>query len=141
VKNRILIALCLVLVLAVPNVVLARGPLTNIWASWANVTIQPDTITYTFPFDTRDVFIKNSSAVAIVVNLTGGTINSSNGWSNAGGLNYLNRNYLSDNLVTPSVIQIDAGDEISMSDYVTDSISMVAIGASAASPVTIIVTY
>jgi len=141
VKNRILIALCLVLVLAVPNVVFARGPLTNIWASWANVNIQPNTITYTFPYDTRDVFIKNSSSVAIVVDLTGGTIPTTNTWSVALGYDRVNRNYVSNNMVTPSIIQIDAGDEITLSDYVTDSISMVAIGSSAASPVTIIVTY
>lgn len=101
----------------------ARGALTNTFASWYNVTTAQTTIT--LPFKSRDVLIVNGDTTdALCVSLKGETLG----------------NACTDTVPVDSSINLAGGQEIYLTDFLTDTISLKAL-SSAASPVTVIVTY
>ena len=100
-----------------------RGALTNTWASWYTVTTAETNIAWSF--NSRDIWISNGDGTSnVCVNLRGGTTTGTD-CVVAGSAN---------------VIQIDAGDSVYLSDFITNAISLIASGPSA-SPVSVVVTY
>lgn len=125
--KKFLIILVLVLI-ATPVFAQARGPLSNVSASWYTVTAAQTTIT--FPFKTRDLYIHNGDAADLVcVDLRGGTIpaNCVTDLTADGGF--------------ASIVQLPFGQAFSaLNDFVTESISLKSLSATA-SPVTVIATF
>ncbi len=116
------LALTLILMLVcVPAFAQNRGTLTNVFASWVTVTQANTTITP--PYNSRDVWIHNASAVDISVNLRGETIET-DGYSDT----------------TESTFTLNGTSDFYASDFVTDSITMRSTAA-AASPVSVVITY
>ena len=100
-----------------------RGALPNQFASWYTVTTSN---TITFPFNSRDITIHNGSTVIVCVDLKGDTITSA---------------CVDDGSAIPSIVQLDANTAISLSDYITNAITLRSIDESSASPVSVVVTY
>lgn len=115
-----LILVLILMLFCVPAFAQRRGPLQNIFASWYTVTTSQ---TITFPYNSRDLTIHNASAIDIVVDVRGNTIDT---------------DFINDGSATTFQLQ---GDEIlTLRDYITDSISLMSAGASA-SPISVIATY
>ena len=122
-----------ILILAVPAH--ARGPLSNIFASWYNVTTATTTIT--LPFQSRDVLIWNGSATALVISLMGESIPTDDAAESPAAADI---GHVSASSTRPTIIQIDDDKEIYLTDFRTSSITMRTITGTA-SPVSVIVTY
>ena len=123
--KKVLIAIFILM--ACPLMALAqnRGRLSNMYASWANVSHASDT-NFTFPYSVRDLYIRNgASNTNVCVDLTGST--TPDGCFSA---SYTN----------PTVILLEANSEIRLYDIATSSIAVRGITGSA-SPVTVIATY
>jgi len=126
-------AVILGLVLALSMVVFVVTPVfaqprTNVWASWTNVANTQ--ITWTFPYDSRDLIIQNGSTETVCVSLRGNTINAdADGDGDRCTCD-----------ATDDCVQLDGDCEISLYDFVTNSVSFLAAGSDA-SPITVIVTY
>ena len=129
-KKLLLTALILVLLVPLAH---ARGAVTqNSWASWVNMSGDSMT-TWQMPlvrtgvrYKTRDIWIRNGDAtVDVCVDLKGGTITGT---------------CLTNDINTHSIFMLDADSEIHFDDYLTDTITALAVGADA-SPVSIIVTW
>jgi len=129
--KKFFLALIVLTLLTTPAFAQNRGALTNIYASWVNVTANSQKV-FTLPNTSRDVYILNGDASnAICVDLRGGTIP-----------NNCVTNLSLDLQGTPGIIQIPKASDIHLlSDYITGAISVKAIGGATASPVTVIVTY
>ena len=111
----------LILLIAVPVFARGRAPLTNTYAVWNDVTTGT---TVTLPYNSRDVWIHNGSAVDICVSLRGDAIPST---CVAG--------------TTDSVFQLDGTASYYAQDFVTNSITFRSITGLSASPVSVIITY
>jgi hypothetical protein len=98
-----------------------RGPLQNVYASWASVTAST---TLAFPYNSRDLTIHNASAVDVIVDLRGNTIDSDGifGFNN-------------------STFQLQGDETITFTDYVTNAVSFKSSTGAVASPVSVIATY
>jgi hypothetical protein len=108
-----------------------RGTLTNQWASWVSLTVGSQQ-TFTFADKSRDIWLRNGDASATVyIDLQGGTI-----VSTKNGV----QSYVSASATNPSIIQLDPDSDVTLSDYQTNSISMIT-GHATASPVTVIATF
>ena len=128
------IILLIMVFLATPVFASKRGALTNVYASWASVTTNK---TFAFPYfnertgeriKSRDLTIHNASAIDIVVDLKGNTID--------------DQTYLSGvNQLDNSTFQLKGDEIITFVDYVTDAVSVMSATGVAASPVSVIATY
>ena len=98
-----------------------RGTLQNVYASWVSVTAST---TLTFPFNSRDLTIHNASAVDVIVDLRGNTID-------ADGIFGFNN----------STFQLQGDEIITLHDYVTGAVSFKSSTGAVASPVSVIATY
>lgn len=111
------------LIMLLPSVVLAqnRGALRNAFASWYTVSATAQT-TVLMPFESRDIYIRNGDSDALCVSLNGSILDNS---CTATKIN--------------QVIQLDGDSDLTLRDYVTDSITLRGVSAEA-SPVTVIIT-
>lgn len=96
-------------------------PRPNSWSSWT--TVSSSQITWTFPYESRDITISNDSAYPICVSLKGETIPAN-----------------CDCNASAQCFQIEDS-SISLIDVVTGSISMRRGSVNDASPVSVIVNY
>ena len=129
-----LLILVTILLLCVPVAeAQQRGALTNVYASWANVTNE-SVVTFSWGHDSRDVLIINgdaTSADGICVNLKGTDIGDDSDYA-GGGCD-------TDNGLDTAT-KLMGGDELYLSDFISSGISVKAIGQDA-SPVSVVVTY
>lgn len=102
----------------------------NYWASWASVT--QTAVTWTFPFKTREVNVHNGSSVPVCISFNGATIlnNVCTSPTSTAQAQY------GDN----KVFQIGANQILLLQDFVTSSVTLQS-SATAASPVSVVVTY
>lgn len=106
----------------------ARGALTNVFASYVSVNNNTNA-TITFPANSRDLFILNDSGQKICVAPDGGTIAlTPSGYC----VNSTNGN---------KIFQMATGTQLYLADYVTGSVSFRNTGGTAASPISVVVTY
>jgi len=131
VKRFSILILSLVLISTVAHAQ-NRGPLPGIYASWASVEPGVGT-TFTFPYNSRDVYIRNGSAKEVFIDLKGGTlpVTLTDG---------LVSTYKSISPTLPSVIALDSNSDLTLHDFVTGGITVTSSG-STASPVSVLVTY
>jgi len=122
-KKVLLSVLVLALMVPCAYAQVARGPLQNVFASWASVT--STATTFTPPNNSRDVTIHNGSAIDICVNLTGGAIP---------------QGCVSASKVNPKIFQLNGTATVTLRDYVTSAVSIKSVAADA-SPVSVIITY
>jgi len=113
----------LILMVAVPA--FARSRTSNTYSSWVSVVNETMT-TITFPADSRDILIDNGSAVDVCVSLNGSTFGGSC--------------YMSVASTLHDVMQLGAGQQITLQDFITDSIT-IRSAAGTASPISVIITY
>jgi hypothetical protein len=121
VKRSCIIFLVLSLLAPLPVSEAQRVVKANVYASWFNVTTTQTTIA--LPFTSREVTIQNGSANDVWISTNGQTIDQRGVTE-----------------TSTSIFQLDGASSITLSDYLTDTISMRAVGA-AASPVSVVVTY
>ncbi len=107
-----------------------RGVMTNVFASWYNVSQQR---AITLPFPSRDIYVRNGSSVAVCLDLLGGTTFT----QDAGGTG---DRCVSSSVTQPSIIQIGATSDFRIVDFRTTALTLDRLGATA-SPVTVIITY
>ena len=119
--KKLLTTIAILTLLATPALAQRRGAQTNVFASWVSVT---GTQTITFPYNSRDIWIHNGSAVDIYVDLKGREI--------------LAQGY---NVAQDSTIQLNGTADLYLTDYVTGGISVFSTTGAAASPVSVLVTY
>lgn len=103
----------------------------NVWASWASVT--QTSVTWTFPYKSREINVHNGSSIPVCVAFNGATITQSCTSPTGFGVNGTQTN---DN----RVFQLGANQILLLQDFVVPSITLQSAGA-AASPVSVIVTY
>ena len=113
--------LVLALIFATPAYA-ERGVLTNLWASWVNVT---STATMDFPSNSRDITIMNGDATDSVCVDLRGNATSQNCFYGGGN----------------TAVQIGPGETLSLYDFTTANLYFRVPGPAAASPVSVIVTY
>ena len=124
-KLGILIVILLVVAMYIlPVQAQSRGSLPNQWASWAS--INSTSKTFTFPSNSRDLWIHNGSAVDIFVDIKGNAIDA-NGYK--GGI------------LESSTFQLNGTESVYLQDIVTPAISVKSTTAATASPVSVLVTY
>lgn len=123
-KKLGLIILVLLLAFALPVYAQTRGPLTNQWASWASVTTSK---TFIFPNNSRDLWIHNGSAVDIVIDIKGNTIDEDF--------------YKTGSALLNTTFQLNGTDSIYLQDIITPSITVRSETGAAASPVSVVVTF
>lgn len=109
-----------------------RGVMHNVYASWVNVAATAVT-TVTFPFESRDVFIQNGSALDLCVSPKGDTITTNTPTGGTGAC----RNTQG---AADTVFQLDAGTDVTLYDFATSSVTFRAL-VSATSPVSVIATF
>ena len=121
--KRVLFFMMVILFITSPAMAQSRGVLTNVWASWMNVTSR---VTINFPSKARDITIINGDSTDnVCVSLTGEPITST--CTNSNGT---------------TITQIPAGQQLSLYDYNTSAITLQSVSvAAAASPVSVVVTY
>ena len=124
--KKLLIVLVMLLMITPCVYAQNRGALTNVFASWYSVTTAQKVVT--FPGKSRDLFIQNGSTVEMYVDLRGSTIPPGcvDGRDGSG--------------IDVNVFKLDSSSQISLVDYITDSITLVSPEGTA-SPVSVIVTY
>ena len=122
-KRILFLWLFLIPVLTTPVYAQSRGVLTNVYASWMNVTAGT---LITLPGTSRDITIINGDATdGICVDLRGNTITSNCLYGAAS-----------------TVVHIGAQTELSLYDFTTTAIYLKPVSAAtAASPVSVVVTY
>ena len=115
--KRFIVFLCLILLSA--TIAYAQSSYTaNSYQTWQSVTTTTQTVT--LPYPSRNVFIHNGSATDICISLKGEAITPA--------------------CASPGHIQLDGPGDLSLYDFVTDSISLRTISGTA-SPVTVLTTY
>jgi hypothetical protein len=124
--KKFLVVVGLILI-AMPVYAQSRGPLTNVYASIASVAANSNK-TFTFPFQSRDVYILNDSGQKICVSPKGETIAID-----------VPTGYCT--VPTGNIFQMATGTQVALYDLVTDAVSVRNTGAAAASPVSVIVGY
>lgn len=117
------LVLMLILFMATPAFASKRGALTNVFASWVTVAANTTTVMDTPPFNSRDVYIQNGSAIDVCINLRGGTI---------GQTCYSFKHH---------VVQLGPGDHLFAQDFITDAISFRSPTEVIASPISVLITY
>ena len=115
------LVILMIMLITTPVFAQARGALTNTYASWVSVT---GLTTITLPANSRDVWIQNGSAIDVCISLRGDAIDA-------------------DCMVgTPnSTFQLNGASQFFAQDFVTGSITLFSSTGSAASPVSVVVTY
>lgn len=130
--KKLFLALIVLTVIATPAFAQRRGALPNLWASWVSATTTPTVMDLPLRnssdrFTSRDIFISNGdSSTLVCVDLKGGAS--------------IPHNCVTDSDDNPSIIQIKAGEDITLQDYITTGITLSTL-TSTASPVTVVVTY
>ena len=115
--------------MASPAFAQSRGPLLNVWASWLSATVTEKVVdlpwrTTTERYTSRDLYLRNGDSTnSVYIDLRGATTIPESVTS-----------------TTNSIIQLDAGGEITLTDFVTDKLTFKA-ETGTASPVTVIFTY
>lgn len=109
-----------------------RGVMTNVYASWVNVT-QGSQFAVQVPgnYKSRDVWIHNGSAVDVCVHLLGGDITFRQPNGTISDCRTLTDSY---------VFQLDGASEAYFQDFATSRVT-VRSAAGAASPVSVVITY
>ena len=110
----------LVILAATTQCFAERGVLTNIFASWTNVTTTAKNIP--FPAPSRDITIMNGSTSDVCVALKSNA--TMEGVCDA----------------TNNLMQLDGGQSLFLQDIITDGIGLVTLTGTA-SPVSVVVTY
>ncbi len=125
--KKIFIAILMCFVSA--NVFAEAGYKSNVWASWASITSQKK---WVFPYNSREITIMNgSSTVPICVSFNENPILA--GCTST----VTNQITTGDN----KVFQVPVGQNLTLSDFQQQSISLMSATGAAASPVSVVVAY
>ena len=126
--KKMLSILGILILIALPCYAQNRGSFTNYYASFTSVTANTN-YTFNLPSNSRDVLIINDSGNKICVSPGGATINfnSLTGYCQTSDLK--------------GILQMNTATSVQLFDYITNAITVRNTGSTAASPISIIVTY
>ncbi len=122
--KKFLILVILLSLMAIPAVAQQRGSLTNQWTSWASVTTSH---LFTFPNNSRDLWIHNGSAIDIIIDIKGNAIDDDG--------------YRDVRALENTTFQLNGTESIYLQDIITPSIAIKSATGVAASPVSVVVTF